>query len=225
LADESTPQWIAVAHLLRPQGRRGELLAEPLTDLPGVLKEGRQAWLSSSATAPPSPSQTHILIEGQWSPLGRNVGRVVLKLAGSTSISDAEQLAGKYLLLPTSDLPTLDEDTFFVADLLGCILFDGPTEVGRIIDVQFPIASDGRTRIPDAAPLLVVEHVSPTSGNRQLLANEATEEGESEATDDDSEGEDNNTVLIPFIRAWLDTTDLPNKRIVMHLPEGLADIS
>ena len=30
----SAPSWIVLAHLLRPQGRKGELLAELLTDFP-----------------------------------------------------------------------------------------------------------------------------------------------------------------------------------------------
>jgi 16S rRNA processing protein RimM len=198
--------WLPLAHLLRPQGRRGELLAEPLSDLPELFAPGRELFLvAHSATAPETspradtPPLSTLLLEDHWFPTGKNAGRIVLKLSGCDSISAAEALAGKDLLIASTDLPTLDPDTFFVGDLVGCTLINtadstGPTPVGTIVDLEFATGPDGRTRLEDAAPLLAV---APQP--------------------------DADPVLIPFVRAWLDSVDIPSKRITMRLPEGFFD--
>ena len=42
----SSSPWIVLAHLLRPQGRKGELLAELLTDFPERFKEQKRVFLA-----------------------------------------------------------------------------------------------------------------------------------------------------------------------------------
>jgi 16S rRNA processing protein RimM len=199
-------RWIPAARLLRPQGRRGELLAELLSDLPGLFAPGRRVSLAASGAVP----AVETTIESNWSPTGRNAGRVVLKLAGVDTISAAELLAGRELLILASDLPALEPDTWFVRDLLGCRLFDGTTLIGEITGVEYPMASDGRTRLPDAAPLLEVTAVSDPRGNPETSSTGPAGRGE--------------PVLVPFIKSWLDDLDLERKRIVMHLPPGLLDL-
>jgi 16S rRNA processing protein RimM len=188
----STSGWLPLAHLLRPQGRRGELLADPLTDLPGLFSAGRAAALA--------PGGVTLHIENLWFPTGKNAGRIVLKLSGCDTISQAEALAGRQLLISTADLPTLDPDTFFVADLVGCTLYNGPTPVGTVVALEFPTTPDGRTRLDDAAPLLAIQPLNSD------LAAEPTE-----------------PTLVPFVRAWLDAVDIPARRITMHLPDGLFE--
>jgi 16S rRNA processing protein RimM len=193
LAAITTSPWVAIAHLLRPQGRRGEILADPLSDLPGIFTAGTEASLASAGSLDPSPSAL-CRIEDHWFPTGKNAGRIVLKLSGCDSISAAETLSGQQLLIASTALPALEPDTFFVGDLLGCAFFDGDQRAGTIVDVQFATGPDGRTRLEDAAPLLGIE----------LAAGEEP-------------------MLVPFVRAWLDTVDLAGRRVVMHLPEGLLD--
>jgi 16S rRNA processing protein RimM len=197
--DTSPAAWVAVAALLRPQGRRGELLAQPLSDLPEIFAAGREVVPAPAGMATPATGARSLTIESHWFPTGKNAGRIVLKLSGCDSISQAEALAGQQLLVPASSLPKLDEDTFYVGDLLDCDLFDGALRVGRIVDVEFATAPDGRTRLLDAAPLLAIATTSA-------------------APDEDAE-----PVLVPFVRAWLDKVDLPARRVVMHLPPGLFD--
>ncbi len=196
----SASRWTAIARLLRPQGRRGELLADPLTDLPEVFTPGRKVALAFAGVASPLPDQPALRVEQSWPPTGKNAGRIVLKLSGCDSITQAEALAGRDLLTPAADLPPLEPGAFFVAELLGCELYDGPVLAGTIVDVQFPTSPDGRTRLEDAAPLLAIQlpHPSPTP-----------------------EGPSPEPVLVPFVRAWLESVDLPARRIVMTLPPGL----
>jgi 16S rRNA processing protein RimM len=203
--DNST-SWVPAARLLRPQGRRGELLAEPLSDLPGLFEPGRRVSIGASGTA----AAIEATLESQWSPTGRNAGRVVLKLSGVDSISDAELIAGRELLILSSDLPALEPDTWFVRDLLGCQLFDGTTQIGEITGVEYPLSSDGRTRLADAAPLLEVTLLPSSRGNAL-------------ASSDDILGYAG-PALVPFIKSWLDSVDLEQKRVIMHLPAGLLDL-
>ena len=195
MSEAQESAWVAVARLLRPQGRRGELLAEPLTDLPDVLKAG--ASLRLAATGAAAPGESVAVLEGVWEPTGKNAGRVVLKLRGCEDISAAEALAGKQLMMPAQALPALDTDTFYVRDLLRCTLWDGETAVGEIVDVQFATTPDGRQRLEDAAPLL---EVLPAG-----------------AAEDD-------TVLVPFVRAYLQRVDTAGRRVEMRLPVGLVDV-
>lgn len=189
----SGDDWIPAAKLLRPQGRRGELLAEPHIDL-ATFSPGRTLWLGNEAPSP-APSAACVL-EDAWEPTGRNAGRIVLKLRGTDSISGAEAIAGSFLFLPVSDLPPLDPDTFRVRDLVGCALYNGDQLAGTVTDVQFPVGPDGRTRLIDAPDLLAIQPAS--------------------ATDPEAD-----PVLIPFVRDWLTAVDIAARRITMQLPPGL----
>ena len=200
-SDQATPRWVALARLLRPQGRRGELLCDLLTDLdPDVqFAAGRQVTLVAAAGSAPVADTGPTTIESFFLPTGKNAGRIVLKLAGCNSICEAELLAGHQVMVPAEQLPALDSDTFYVADLIGCTLFNGPTLVGTVVDVQFAMSPDGKTRLPEAAPLLGIQ-----------LPNA---------------GPDDDPILIPFVLAHLESVDLASKQIRMNLPEGLLDTS
>ena len=193
LSQPEQSEWVAVARLMRPQGRRGELLAEPLTDVPGVLKAGASLRLAPAGAVRPEGNEA--VVEQVWEPTGRNAGRVVLKLLGCDDISAAEALAGKQLMTRAEALPALEADTYYVRDLLGCTLWDGETEVGEIVDVQFATTPDGRQRLEDAAPLLEVQR-----------------------------GGEDDMVLVPFVRAYLERVDVAGRRVDVRLPAGLVEL-
>lgn len=173
-------------------------MSEQLSTLETLFSSGTSIWLAPKGKTAPVEGSTPLTIEEHWFPTGRNAGRIVLKLAGCDTISDAEKLAGQQAFVRRSDLPPLETDTFLIGDLMDCILYDREQRVGKVVDVQFATTPDGRTRLEDAAPLLAVELDAASS--------EAAEE----------------PVLIPFVKAWLDSVDIAAKRIVMTLPEGLV---
>jgi 16S rRNA processing protein RimM len=193
----SAPAFVALARLLRPQGRRGELLADLLTDFPEQLGTAAGVFLVAAAAAAPAASATRTIVESQWLPTGKNAGRIVVKLAGCDSINDAERLAHMQLMVPATERPALDADTFYVSDLIGSTLYNDETPVGEVVDVEFATTPDGKTRLLEAAPLLSVR-----------LANDTPE---TEPT------------LIPFVRAQLISVDTSAHRIVMRIPQGLLD--
>lgn len=143
------PQWVTLARLLRPQGRRGELLAELLTDFPDLFTRAAGLTLID-----PRQGRHAVRVDGYWLPVGRNAGRVVLKLEGTDTISQAEALAGYELQMPASERLPLEEDQFYVDDLLGCSLWDGDLRLGMVSEVRFPVDAEGRRQ--DDAPALFV---------------------------------------------------------------------
>lgn len=204
--EDLTQDWVTGAALLRAQGRRGEVLVDPHADV-SIFIPGLTLWLAAAEHVVP-PNGSERTLESAWQPTGRNAGRLVLKLRGVDTISDAEAIAGKFLLLRTADLPSLPPDTFRVRDLVGCTLFNGDQLAGTVVDVQFPIAADGRTRLEDAPDLLAIQPASQPAPT---------------AISEDHEGVE--PTLIPFVRAWLVGVDIPGKRIVMNLPPGLIEDS
>jgi 16S rRNA processing protein RimM len=108
--------WTSVARLVRPQGRRGEILAEILTDFPERFAAMHEAFLRRQTDQSPTP----ISLEEAW----LHKGRVVLKFAGINSITEADTLRGAELVIPAAERMQLDEDAAYIGDLKGCQLID-----------------------------------------------------------------------------------------------------
>jgi len=72
---------------------------------------------------------------------------LVLKFGGVETISEAETLVGAELQLSRGERAELEPGWTYLSDLIGCTLFDGEREVGKIVDVAFGAGE---------APLLVV---------------------------------------------------------------------
>jgi len=201
---ESASQWIVLARILRPQGRKGEVLADLFSDFPERFATQPRVWLAppgfaestfaqmpadiSSATRPAQ-------VTSHWLPVGRNAGRIVLHFDSIDSIEKATQLSGFEVLVPRAHRMNLGPDAAYISDLLGCTVFDRDRALGTVTGVDFPSTSDGSRRLEDAAPLLAV---TTTSGDE---------------------------LLIPFARAFLLTLDPAAKSIRMALPDGLVDLN
>jgi 16S rRNA processing protein RimM len=139
--------WLA--RIRRPQGRKGEVFAEILTDFPDKFRERRQLWLlaapASAAAAAQSPRQVELL--NHW----LHKGGVVLHFAGVDSITAAETLKGMIVAISREERAALNEDEVYVGDLIGCVLVDvAGAEAVRVGEIENVDRSGG------AAPLLVV---------------------------------------------------------------------
>ena len=199
---EPTERWVWLARIRKPQGRKGEVFAEILTDFPDKFKERRQLWLlppqeattasrgprllaapTSAAAVVPAPRQVELL--NHW----LHKGGVVLHFAGVDSITAAETLKGMTVAIPREERAALSEDEVYVGDLIGCVLVDvAGAEAVRVGEIENVDRSGG------AAPLLVVRG---------------------------AKGE----VLVPFTKSYLRKIDLAAKRVEMELPLGLVDLS
>jgi 16S rRNA processing protein RimM len=136
---EVEQQWAWLARIRRPQGRKGEVFADILTDFPEKFAERRRLWLIADPDSPraktrPAPREVELL--AHW----LHKGGIVLHFAQSNSISDAETLAGLIVAIPAAERAPLAEDEIYIADLIGCTLIDvsgaEPVSVGQIEDVD-----------------------------------------------------------------------------------------
>jgi 16S rRNA processing protein RimM len=145
LPDETPPRnWVWLARLRRPQGRKGELFADILTDFPEKFAERRQLWLLKENV---SASSRQVTLTNNW----LHKGGVVLHFDGVNSISEAEELAGLIVAIPFEERAALAEDETYIGDLIGCLLIDvareKPMTVGEI---------EGVDRSASEVPLLIV---------------------------------------------------------------------
>jgi 16S rRNA processing protein RimM len=115
---EEPDQWVWLARIRRPQGRKGEVFADILTDFPEKFAERRRLWLLAEAAPAASPRQVELI--AHW----LHKGGVVLHFSGFDSISAAETLSGLIVAIPLAQRAPLAEDEVYVADLIGCTLVD-----------------------------------------------------------------------------------------------------
>ncbi len=126
--------WVWLALIRRPQGRKGEVFAEILTDFPEKFAERRRLWLlpddgsrasaaakgSAAATTGAASAPREVELAAHW----LHKGGVVLHFAGVDSISAAETLAGMVVAIPREERAALGEDEVYIGDLIGCTLVD-----------------------------------------------------------------------------------------------------
>jgi len=136
--DIQTEDWVWLARIRHPQGRKGEVFADILTDFPEKFAERKRLWLLKEAASEKQPATTPREVEliAHW----QHKGGIVLHFAGVDSITAAETLAGLIVVIPRAERSALDVDEVYIADLIGCTLFDvaggSPVAVGEIEDVD-----------------------------------------------------------------------------------------
>jgi 16S rRNA processing protein RimM len=180
--------------VLRPQGRRGEVLAELHTDFPERFNErGQLSGLAADG------NRRYLQLEEHWF----HKGGVVLKFAGVESISDAGQLAGMELQVPSAERAKLEAGAAYVSEIVGCEVWVTSAckqqLLGTVAEVQFGAGE---------APLLVVRN--PRLSLREKGgAPEGTQEQE---------------FLVPYAEEFVTAANFTKRRIEMHLPEGLLEL-
>jgi 16S rRNA processing protein RimM len=130
----SPDSWVLLAHIVRPQGRQGEVLADIFTDFPDRFAQRKRLFLR-----PPGgrlDAMREAKVESHW----LHKGRVVLKFAQVDSIADAENLRDFDVVIPREERMPLDGDAVYVSDLLGVRVIDvsrgGTAVAGEITDVE-----------------------------------------------------------------------------------------
>jgi 16S rRNA processing protein RimM len=155
--------WTILARLVRPQGRRGEIVADLLTDFPERFADRRCLFLVPSETSKTIVREA--ALENHW--LHR--GRIVLKFSGVDSINEAAALRGLLVAVPATERAELSDDSIYVGDLIGCTIIDlnaGSAAIGVIKDVDtdaslLAVASPkGEVLIPFAKAYLVTMDVA-----------------------------------------------------------------
>jgi 16S rRNA processing protein RimM len=103
-------ELVAIGRVVKPQGRKGEVLAESFSDRPDRFPSLERAFVSA-----PGGSPRPIQVTSCWP----HKGRFVLKFQGVDSIDAAEAFRGSEIGVPASELQPLPEGTYYHHQLIG----------------------------------------------------------------------------------------------------------
>ena len=131
-------ELVTIGRIVKPQGRRGEVLTEPLSDRPDRFPSLRRAYVAGPGGA------REIGIRSCWP----HKGRFVLKIDGVDTIDQAEAYRGLEIRIGEEDLAALPEGSYYHHQILGLRVED-PS--GRLLGRAERLLETGA-----GAPVLVV---------------------------------------------------------------------
>jgi 16S rRNA processing protein RimM len=168
---------IAVGVIRKPHGVRGEASVEPWTD-----STDRFEMLEAVTLVSPDEKKLREVRVEHVRPHGE---RALMKFAGIESPEEVTALHNWTVEIPEADARALDEDEYFLHDLVGLTIVD----------------ANGVTRgvVTDAY-----------EGGGGILLNVKRPDGKA--------------FELPFAADLCTEIDVPGKRIVANLPEGLDDL-
>jgi 16S rRNA processing protein RimM len=152
----TTPEFIIVGRVRKAHGIRGEVVVEPITDAPdAVFASGRRVF-AGTASGDLAPNRTELHV-GSSRPFNEGF------LIGFAEVSDrdtAETWRGRYLLLPTEELPPPSDDEVYVHELPGMRV---ELENGEVVGTV-----DGTYELPQGLAL-DVRRAPPREGETVLI--------------------------------------------------------
>lgn len=132
MSTTDTPEkWLRVARIVRPQGHRGEVVADLLTDFPERFDDQPAVLLRKAGAFEPLRPVT---VESYR----LHQGRIVFSFAECSSMNEAETLRDLEVVVPWEARVQLPDDEVYIAELAGCVLIEARSgvSVGTIIDVD-----------------------------------------------------------------------------------------
>ena len=132
--DVTAPELTIVGRVRRAHGIHGELVIEPLTDVPdAVFAPGRRVF-AGTIDGDPSPDGRSLVVEESRPFKG---GGWIVAFSGLVDRNEAERWRARYMLAPTSELEPVREHEVYVHDLFGLsVVRAGSMEpVGEVINV------------------------------------------------------------------------------------------
>ncbi|WP_455529352.1 ribosome maturation factor RimM [Ruminococcus sp.] len=124
-------EFLEAGKIVTTHGIRGEVKIMPYTDSPELLAEFDRLFMGKE----------HREVNIERSRVFKNT--VIAKIEGVDTPEEAEKLRSKVLYMHRDDLE-LDEDTYFIQDLIGLEVRDADTDevYGKIADVMQTGAND-----------------------------------------------------------------------------------
>ena len=124
--------YFEIGHISNTHGLKGEMKVRPFTEDKKRYEELEKILID---------------IKGEYKEYDIESVRyqkdvVLLKLKGVDDIDAAEKLKNNYIYIQREDAKDLQEDEYFIADLIGLEVFENETLVGTLDDVFTAGASD-----------------------------------------------------------------------------------
>ncbi len=127
--------YLHIGQIVAVHGLRGEVKVKLLSSDPDRLDQVSDCYISSPDEATHQPAT----IEKSR----RQSGTFLVKLSGTDDRGAAELLRGHFLSVKREQAMQLEEDQYFVCDLIGCLVFDQSHGLlGEVLDIQGHQAQD-----------------------------------------------------------------------------------
>lgn len=124
--------FLEVGKIINTHGLRGEVKVVTWTDSPEVF-EGLK-----NVVAKVGKNQIDLVIKN----VKYQKNNIIVKFDSIDAIEDAEKLKNAVLLASRDELGELPEGVYYIADLVGCEVFDEDGKIGVLCDVFTAGASD-----------------------------------------------------------------------------------
>lgn len=165
-------EYLEIGQIVNTNGLKGVLKIKPLTDDITRFEDLETVYIEKAKE----------LVEFKIQEVKYSKNMVLLKLEGIDDIDEAEKYKNFYLKINREDAVELEDDSYFIVDIIGCEVYTDTDELlGKVTDV-FPTGSND------------VYTVKNSEGNE---------------------------ILLPAIADVIKDVDIENKKIIIHLMEGL----
>ena len=165
-------EYLEIGQIVNTNGLKGTLKVKPLTDDITRFEDLETVYIQKAKE----------LVEFKIQEVKYSKNMVLLKLEGIDNIEEAQEYKNFYLKINREDAVELEEDSYFIVDIIGCEVYTESQELlGKVIDV-FPTGSNDVYTVKN------------------------------------SEGKE---ILLPAIEDVIKDVDIENKKIIIHLMEGL----
>lgn len=115
-------EFISIGQIINTHGLNGELKVYPLTDDIRRFRKLKEVYID------------RCLRKIVWCKL--QTDKVILKIEGIDTIEEAQKFKNIYVEVKREDAVDLSEGEFFIADIIGCTVYDeNRIELGTVFDV------------------------------------------------------------------------------------------
>ncbi|WP_291584318.1 ribosome maturation factor RimM [Clostridium sp. UBA6640] len=115
-------EFMSIGQITKPHGVRGEVKVFSLTDSLEEFTALKKVYIDE--------------VERKIISCKLQTDRAILKIEGIDSMDEAEKYRNKYLKIHREDAKELPEDSYYIADLIDCKVFDTEgEELGTVYDV------------------------------------------------------------------------------------------
>jgi 16S rRNA processing protein RimM len=122
-------EFMSVGQIGKTHGLKGEVKVFSLTDSLERFKKLKSVYIDGELRK----------VEG----CKLQADKAILKIEGIDSIEQAELYRNKYLMVSREDAVKLPEGSYYVADLIGCSVYEeGGEELGKVYDVLHTPGND-----------------------------------------------------------------------------------
>jgi 16S rRNA processing protein RimM len=123
----SRNELVSVAKIIKPQGNKGEVAAELLTDFPQRFHHLQEVYLQKNGRSP-----FPVVLEA----FRLHKQRIILKFSGIDDIGAAEGLRGHEVRIGREKLLVLPRGSYYQFDLIDCVARDSKgRRLGQVTEV------------------------------------------------------------------------------------------